>query len=93
MVQGGPMLNLLLGVGGSGTYHMLSNPHDTPVTLHFSPTLWVSAAGLVFMLVATAIVVPLNGYLIDRRWAVCLIVAYGVVMSLNVAVEVKTGRD
>lgn len=87
------MLNLLLGVGGSGTYHMLSHPHQKPVTLRFSPTLWVSASGLVIIVVTTAIVVPLNGYLIDRRWATCLIIAYIVLMCVNVAVEVKTGRD
>ena len=87
------MLNLLLGIGGSGTYHMLSSAHNKPVTLQFSPTLWVSATGLVLMLVATAIFVPLNGYKIDRRWACCLIVAYIIVMSANVAVEIKTGRN
>lgn len=87
------MLNLLLGIGGSGTYHMFALPHKSPVKLRFSPTLWVSATGLVLMLVATAIFVPLNGYKIDRRWACCLIVAYVIVMVANVAVEVKTGRD
>jgi len=87
------MLNLLLGIGGSGTYHMLALPNKSPVTLRFSPTLWVSATGLVLMLVATAIFVPLNGYMIDRRWACCLIIAYVVVMTANVAVEIKTGRD
>jgi sodium/potassium/calcium exchanger 6 len=86
------MLNLLLGVGGSGTYHMLVKPH-APVVIDFSPTLWVSAAGLVLMLVATAVFVPLNGYLIDRRWATCLIAAYVIVMCVNVGVEITTGRD
>ncbi|WVQ86023.1 hypothetical protein IAT38_008191 [Cryptococcus sp. DSM 104549] len=90
---GGPMLNLLLGVGGSGTYHVLTTPSHAPVHVDFSPTLWVSASGLILMLVTTAIVVPLNGYLIDRRWAACLIVGYAVLMGVNVAVEVKTGRD
>ena len=87
------MLNILLGVGGSGTYHMVTHPTTSPVTLHFSPTLWVSASGLVLVLVATAFFVPLNGYLIDRRWACCLIVAYCVLMTINIAVEVKTGRS
>ncbi|WVW80996.1 hypothetical protein I302_102987 [Kwoniella bestiolae CBS 10118] len=91
---GGPMLNLLLGVGGSGTYHILFNSGSTrqPVTIHFSPTLWVSAGGLILILMTTAIVVPLNNYLIDRRWATCLIVAYVVLMCVNVGVEIKTGR-
>ncbi|WWD08468.1 hypothetical protein V865_006580 [Kwoniella europaea PYCC6329] len=91
---GGPMLNLLLGVGGSGTYHILFNGGSSrqPVTVHFSPTLWVSAGGLILILITTAIVVPLNNYLIDRRWATCLIVAYVVLMCVNVGVEIKTGR-
>ncbi|ORY35666.1 Sodium/calcium exchanger protein-domain-containing protein [Naematelia encephala] len=90
---GGPMLNLLLGIGGSGTWHMLTHDPSKPVTVHFSPTLWVSASGLVLVLVATAFVVPMNGYLIDRRWACCLIVAYLCLMMVNVLVEFKTGRD
>jgi sodium/potassium/calcium exchanger 6 len=85
------MLNLLLGVGGSGTYHLLTHPH-LPVKLHFSPTLWVSATGLIIILLATAIVVPLNGYLIDRRWATVLVCAYGTLMIVNIVVEIKTGR-
>ncbi|WVF67966.1 hypothetical protein IAT40_002728 [Kwoniella sp. CBS 6097] len=89
---GGPMLNLLLGVGGSGTYHILFTPSHKPVTVHFSPTLWVSAGGLVLILLATAVVVPMNGYLIDRRWAGALIVGYLVLMVVNVVVEIKTGR-
>jgi sodium/potassium/calcium exchanger 6 len=85
------MLNLLLGVGGSGTYHLLFHPHS-PMKLHFSPTLWVSAGGLIIILITTAIVVPLNGYLIDRRWATCLMIAYGTLMVANIVVEIKTGR-
>jgi sodium/potassium/calcium exchanger 6 len=84
------MLNLLLGIGGSGSYGILISRQS--VNIHFSPTLWVSASGLIAMLLATAVFVPLNGYLIDRRWAVCLIVAYGVLMTLNVGVELKMGR-
>lgn len=88
---GGPMLNLLLGVGGSGSYGILvSRKH---VDIHFSPTLWVSAGGLIAMLLATAVFVPLNGYLIDRRWAVCLIAGYCVLMTCNILVELKMGRD
>ncbi|OCF45712.1 hypothetical protein I317_00615 [Kwoniella heveanensis CBS 569] len=89
---GGPMLNLLLGVGGSGTYHILVTPSHHPVAVHFSPTLWVSASGLVLILLATAVVVPMNGYLIDRKWAGALIVGYLALMVVNVVVEIKTGR-
>lgn len=82
------MLNLLLGVGGSGTYSILASSVHTPITLDFSPTLWVSAIGLVLILVATAIVVPLNAYRIDKRWAACLLAAYATLMTINVVVEI-----
>nr|ODN96135.1 hypothetical protein L204_03826 [Cryptococcus depauperatus CBS 7855] len=90
---GGPMLNLLLGVGGSGSYHIITSPSRHPVIVNFSPTLWVSATGLVTMLVATAIFVPLNGYKIDRRWATFLILGYIVLMTVNICVELKFGRN
>ena len=87
------MLNLLLGVGGAGSYHLLTHSQTPAISLNFSPTLWVSASGLVLILVTTAIFVPMNGYLIDRRWAMFLVGAYLVVMCVNVGVELKTGRD
>lgn len=86
------MLNLLMGIGSAGTYFMLSDPHHAAIAIEFSPTLWVSASGLVLILLATAIFVPLNGFMIDRRWAICLISAYVVLMVTNVVVEIKTGR-
>lgn len=89
---GGPMLNLLLGVGGSGTYSILWSRSHVPVALDFSPTLWVSATGLVVVLATTAIVVPLNQYRIDRRWAFCLLVAYAILMTTNVVVEIRSER-
>ena len=58
------MLNLLLGVGGTGTLHLLTNSTSHSIAINFSPTLWVSASGLVLILVATGIFVPLNGYMI-----------------------------
>lgn len=89
---GGPMLNLLLGVGGSGTYMVLFGRPHVPVALDFSPTLWVSATGLVLVLATTAIIVPLNRYLIDRRWALCLLIAYATLMTVNVIVEIRSEK-
>jgi sodium/potassium/calcium exchanger 6 len=87
---GGPMLNLLLGVGGSGTYSIITSPSHSPVTLHFSPTLWVSGTGLLLVLATTAVAVPLNRFLIDRRWALVLLIAYAILMTVNVVVEVQS---
>lgn len=84
---GGPMLNLLLGVGGAGTTTILKT--GQPYVVHFSPTLWVSAIGLVTLLAITLIFVPLNGFYISRRWACFLIVYYSVLTILNVLVETR----
>jgi sodium/potassium/calcium exchanger 6 len=89
---GGPMLNLLLGVGAGGSYSILWARSHKPVVLDFSPTLWVSAVGLVLVLATTAVVVPLNAYRIDRRWALCLLVAYATLMTVNVVVEIRSER-
>jgi sodium/potassium/calcium exchanger 6 len=82
---GGPMLNILLGIGLSGSYviHQTSQPYK----LHFSNTLVVSAVGLLFLLLVTLIWVPWNGYMLTRRWGMFLIGAYSVIMCLNVVVE------
>jgi sodium/potassium/calcium exchanger 6 len=83
---GGPMLNILLGVGISGSYVI----HTTakPYRLHFSNTLFVSAVGLLALLVTTMIFVPLNNYFLPRKWGVFLICFYVVIMTINVVVEV-----
>ncbi|KAL1409897.1 hypothetical protein Q8F55_003896 [Vanrija albida] len=89
---GGPLLNLLLGIGGAGSFSILSSPTHAPVLINFSPTLWVSGCGLLFILIATAIVVPINRFRIDRRWAACLLVAYAAIMTTNVVVEIRHER-
>jgi sodium/potassium/calcium exchanger 6 len=88
------MLNLLLGVGGSGTYSILMSPTHKPVMIDFSPTLWVSGTGLLLILAGTALIVPINAFLIDRRWAMCLLVGYAAIMTVNVIVEIRSeGRS
>lgn len=83
---GGPMLNILFGVGISGSYiiHYTGEPYK----LHFSNTLFVSAVGLLALLVTTMIFVPMNGYFLPRKWGVFLICFYAVIMAVNVTVEV-----
>jgi len=83
---GGPMLNILLGVGISGSYiiHQTSEPYS----LHFNTTLIVSTVGLLALLLATMIVVPFNGYFLTRSWGIFLIASYAIIMAINVFVEV-----
>jgi solute carrier family 24 (sodium/potassium/calcium exchanger), member 6 len=82
------MLNILLGVGGAGTYIMRQTNEPYPLTL--SPTLVFSSVGLLTLLVGTLIYVPLNDYYLSRRWGVLLICSYLVIMTINVIVEVRS---
>ncbi|GJE99905.1 sodium/calcium exchanger protein-domain-containing protein [Phanerochaete sordida] len=85
---GGPMLNILLGVGITGTYITHQSSESYP--LEFSTTLLITGVGLLMLLLATLIFVPLNGYFLPRTWGIALIVGYTCLMIANVVVEVKT---
>lgn len=84
---GGPMLNILLGIGLSGSW--IIHTTKKPYIIKLSPTLLVSSIGLLILLAATLIFVPLNDYYLTRRWGVLLILSYLVIMCINVIVEVK----
>ncbi|KAH7106497.1 Sodium/calcium exchanger protein-domain-containing protein [Auriculariales sp. MPI-PUGE-AT-0066] len=84
---GGPMLNILLGVGLSGSY-VISESAGEPYPLNFSTTLLVSTVGLLSMLILTMIVVPLKGYRLTRRWGLFLICYYVLLMTTNIIVEI-----
>lgn len=88
---GGPMLNILLGVGISGSYLIQQRGEGYPLRL--STTLIVSSVGLLILLLATIIFVPWNGYMLTRPWAVFLIVTYIAVMTTNVLVEIRQDRE
>ena len=82
------MLNILLGIGASGSY--LTHITGKPVQVEISTTLTVSALSLLGVLVGTLVSVPLNGFVMSRKWAVGLMLVYASVMAVNVAVEIKT---
>ena len=85
---GGPMLNILLGIGASGTY-LTSINDGLPVKIEMGPTLIVSGVSLLAVLCGTLITVPLSGYMLTRKWAIGLILVYVCVMSINVFVELR----
>ena len=85
---GGPMLNILLGIGISGTY--IIQQTGVPYQLDFSTTLVVSGLGLLIVLVTTLIFVPLNNYVVTRWWGILLVATYIVLMVINVVVELKS---
>ena len=82
------MVNILLGIGISGSY-IISQKGGEPYSLSFTPTLFSSAVGLLGLLLVTLIVVPLNGYMLTRRWGIFLLLTYVMLMALHLAVEMK----
>lgn len=73
------MLNILLGVGISGSI-VLHQRGQSYYPINFSTTLLVSSIGLLALLLVTMIFVPLNDYWLSKRWGVFLIVFYAVSM-------------
>ncbi|KAG6837375.1 hypothetical protein H0H93_010533 [Arthromyces matolae] len=85
---GGPMLNILLGVGISGSYIIHQN--GKPFDLSFSDTLFVSTVGLLVLLVATLVYVPLNHYHLTRGWGFALVSFYAILMTITIIVELRS---
>ncbi|KAG8937293.1 hypothetical protein FRC02_000063 [Tulasnella sp. 418] len=86
---GGPMLNILLGVGVSGSIVLSSSSTLDHYDIEFGTTLLVSSVGLLFLLISTLVVVPLKGFRLTKAWGYTLILCYIVIMAINVVVEMK----
>lgn len=84
---GGPMLNILLGVGIGGLYMTLSKG-KTVYKIEVSSTLIISAATLLITLVVLLVWVPLNKWMMSRRIGWTLIAIWTVSTIINVAVEI-----
>ncbi|KAG8908491.1 hypothetical protein FRB99_005849 [Tulasnella sp. 403] len=84
---GGPMLNMLLGVGISGSVVLRQNKQSY-YPIDFSSTLLVSSIGLLSLLIMTLTFVPYNGYFLPRRWGFFLIFYYVKIFRLSVMADV-----
>ncbi|KAF9922728.1 hypothetical protein FBU30_007149 [Linnemannia zychae] len=88
---GGPLLNMLLGVGLSGTYMTLKT--GTSIPLQVSPTLIVSIVGVLITLLAAMVVVPQNGYIMSRSWGWFLVGMYTICTIINVVIELRSDKS
>ncbi|PWN49792.1 hypothetical protein IE53DRAFT_387956 [Violaceomyces palustris] len=95
----GPLLNLLLGIGISGSYLLSGHSSeaswsdmDGVYQIDFSPTLLVSGLGLLLILVGTLIAVPLNDFHLTRPIGFSLIATYACIMTINVLTEIFHSR-
>ncbi|PHH54997.1 putative cation exchanger C3A12.06c [Ceratocystis fimbriata CBS 114723] len=96
---GGPMLNILLGIGVGGVMMMYrrahhKHQHDPSKPIHYKPfkvevggALLISAIGLLITLVVLLVVVPANKWVLNRKIGWGLIILWGVTTSINVALE------
>jgi len=97
---GGPMLNILLGIGLGGMYMTITNGQHKhqkhpnkpiqykPYALEVSTTLMVSGITLLVTLMGLMIVVPLNGWRMDRKIGIGLITLWTLSTIGNVVCEV-----
>jgi len=98
---GGPMLNILLGIGLSGMYLILTAAEDRvdrhpgkkwkikPYHIDVSRTLLISGATLLVTLLVLLILVPLKKWKMDRSLGWMLIAIWLVSTGANVGVEVS----
>jgi solute carrier family 24 (sodium/potassium/calcium exchanger), member 6 len=97
---GGPMLNILLGIGIGGLYMTVkdsNHKHDKhpdrpikykPYEIEVSSTLMISGVTLLVTLIGLLIVVPMNGWRMDRKVGWGLVALWGLGTIGNVVVEV-----
>ncbi|KAF6813926.1 sodium calcium exchanger protein [Colletotrichum sojae] len=97
---GGPMLNILLGIGIGGVYMMVQAANhrhkkhpDKPLKYHayeiqIGGTLMISAITLLVTLLGLLIVVPMNKWIMSRKIGWGLIAIWTVSTVVNVIIEV-----
>ncbi len=84
---GGPMLNILLGIGASGIYMIATHRYEA-YAIDVSPVLVVSAATLFASLLYQIIAVPLHGFQMTKGIGWTLIGLWIVGTSINLILEV-----
>jgi len=99
---GGPMLNILFGIGGAGMYTVLARGLKNGLgggvsvlpafPFAISSTLLLSAGFLLLTLVGILIAVPLRGWKMDRLVGISLISIWTVGIVVNLAVEIISSK-
>ncbi|CAG9971636.1 unnamed protein product [Clonostachys byssicola] len=97
---GGPMLNILLGIGIGGVMMMIRSAsldhknhpdqpyHYGPYNVQVGATLFISAITLLVTLVGMLVIVPMNKWVLSRKIGWTLIALWAVTTVLNVIIEV-----
>jgi sodium/potassium/calcium exchanger 6 len=94
---GGPMLNILLGIGISGLYMTLKETHgkhhhgqptpSEPYHIEVHGTLVISGISLLVTLVGLLVAVPMNKWVFDRKIGWSLVLLWTISTVANVVIE------
>ncbi|KAH3688968.1 hypothetical protein WICPIJ_000027 [Wickerhamomyces pijperi] len=84
---GGPLLNIMLGIGCSSVYIIPQKGWDG-ITIDFSPTLIVSFVTVLINLIFLLVVVPLNGWWMNRTVGVTMISFWAIATVICVIIEI-----
>ncbi|EIE76366.1 hypothetical protein G6F47_001235 [Rhizopus delemar] len=85
---GGPMLNIMLGVGIGATY--VTSQRNEPYAIEVSKTIIVSAIGLLVVLLSSLILVPLNRYRMSKAFGYSWIAIYLICTAINLYIEIRS---
>ena len=98
---GGPMLNILLGIGLSGLYLTTGSgkkgqerlpgqsTHYQPYQIEIDKTLVVSGGTLLLTLIGLLIAVPANRWKMDKRIGLGLVTFWALSTVLNIILEIN----
>ncbi|KAK6362802.1 hypothetical protein TWF730_000257 [Orbilia blumenaviensis] len=86
---GGPMLNILLGIGGSGIYMTIAPSSENYYQIEVSSTLMISAITLLGTLLFLLAAVPMNNWRMTRGLGWALVGIWVVSTVVNVVVEIS----
>jgi sodium/potassium/calcium exchanger 6 len=76
---------MVLGVGVSSFYQVWKS--GNPYPLEISPTILISAMGLITVLLSTLVVVNLNGYKVTKKLGYWMIFIYLSCLFVNLILE------
>ncbi|CAO3634324.1 unnamed protein product [Cunninghamella blakesleeana] len=85
---GGPMLNIMLGIGIAATYVTIQR--QEPYKIDVSSTIIVSSISLLIVLISSLVIIPLNGYRMSRVLGYLWISIYIVTMIINLIIELRS---
>jgi len=83
---GGPLLNVLLGIGVAFIYKHISNQKTNT---SMNPALLVNFVFLMFTLISSVIIIPLSGFKAGKKFGIFLIVTYIVCIITAIIVAVN----